>query len=61
MKVKIPSFVVKYANYKIDNLLSSGMEEKIRNERIKTIDKAVFLVEHGFITIDESMKIILET
>jgi hypothetical protein len=54
---KIPQFVIRYANNKIDRITGSG--ENV-NERIRTIDKAVRMLENGLITLDECMKVIVD-
>ena len=60
--VKIPQFVTRYANYKINQFLKNpDMKEEYKNDKISKISRAVHLVEYGFITIDECMRIICDT
>lgn len=59
--MKVPQFVIKYANYKIDSIWSNNlMQERFRNEKINNITRAVSILENDRITIDEAMKIISE-
>lgn len=60
MKIKIPAFIRKYAAYKKEIVSSYDMPQLKKNERIEIINRAVYLVEHGFITIDECMRFIME-
>ena len=62
MTIKIPQFVTRYANYKIDKYLKNpDMKEEYKNENIAIISRAVRLAERGIITVDECMKFICDT
>lgn len=57
--MKVPQFVVKYANYKIDSIWNNDlMQERYKNEKIETITRAVSALENDRITIDETMNLI---
>lgn len=57
--MKVPQFVIKYANYKIDSILSNElMQERYKNNKINTITHAVSALENDRITIDEAMYLI---
>ena len=54
-------FISEYANYKINCFKSNElMKKEIKTEIFNKINKALNLVERGFITIDEAIKIINE-
>lgn len=57
--MKVPQFVIKYANYKIDSILSNElMQERYKNNKINTITHAVSALENDRITIDEAIYLI---
>ena len=54
-------YVKAYANDKINSIKSNGlMQEAYKTQKIKAIEKAVSLLGHGLITVDETMKLIIE-
>ncbi len=57
--MKAKRFIIEYANYKLDEIANNTeMNGGIQAELMRRIDRAVFLVEHGMITIDECMRIV---
>ena len=57
--MKAKRFIIEYANYKLDEIASNtDMDGGIKTELMRRIDRAVFCVEHGMVTIDECMRII---
>lgn len=57
--MKVPQFVIKYANYKIDSIWSNNlMQERYKNDKINTITRAVSALENDRIAIDETMNLI---
>lgn len=61
MEIKVPAFVRKYAAYKQKEIKENYfMLDTVKTEKTDKINRAVYLVEYGFITIDECMKIIME-
>lgn len=61
MEIKIPAFVGKYAAYKKKEIASNSyMPDTVKTEKTERINRAIHLVEYGFITIDECMKFIME-
>ena len=57
--MKAKRFIIEYANYKLDEIASNeDMNGGIRTELMRRIDRAVFNVERGMITIDECIRII---
>lgn len=57
--MEVKRFIIEYANYKLDEIASNAdMNGGIQTELMRRIDRAVFNVEHGMITIDECMRII---
>lgn len=57
--MKAKRFMIEYANYKIKCLEAcSEMNKGIKNELIRRIDKTIFNYEHGFITVDECMRLL---
>lgn len=59
--MKVPQFMIKYANYKYDIIYGNGlMQNKFKLEKLRSITRAVHMVEDERITIDEGMKIISE-
>lgn len=61
MKIKIPAFVRKYAAYKQKEIKeNSFMLDTVKTEKTERINRAIYLAEYGFITIDECMKFIME-
>ena len=58
---KIPRFIKEYANYTKKSILNSElMNDEIKQKAIKNIDRALRLTKNNFITIDESMRLILK-
>lgn len=58
---KIPRFIKEYANYTKKSILNSElMNDEIKQKAIKNIDRALHLTKNNFITIDESMRLILK-
>lgn len=58
---KIPCFIKEYANYTKKSILNSElMNDEIKQKAIKNIDRALRLTKNNFITIDESMRLILK-
>lgn len=54
-------FIYEYAKYKIDGYeVNELMNAEIKTEKINRIQKALNLVEEGFISVDEAIKIINE-
>lgn len=60
MVIKVPQFMARYANNKIDRISKDG-EANNRAERISKVSTAIFEYSIGKITIDETMRIISET
>lgn len=59
--MKVPQFVIKYANYKYDLISSNDlMQDKFKLEKMRNVTRAVRMVENDRITIDEAMKLISE-
>ena len=59
--MKVPQFMIKYANYKYNVIESNNaMQSKFKLEKLRAITRAVHMVEDERITIDECMKIISE-
>ena len=57
--MKAKRFIIEYANYKLDEIANNtDMNGGIQTELMRRIDRAVFCVEHGMITIDECIRII---
>lgn len=57
--MKAKRFIIEYANYKLDEIANNTeMNGGIQAELMRRIGRAVFCVEHGFITIDECVRII---
>ena len=55
-------FIKEYANYKKNNYNNNKlMQQELKNNAIDRINKALKLKENGLITIDEVIKIILES
>jgi hypothetical protein len=53
-------FIKEYANYQMKNYEQNTlMQQKYKNEKISKINKALTMREKGFITIDETIKMIL--
>ena len=53
-------FIKEYANYQIKNYEQNTlMQQKYKDEKISKINKALAMRKNGFITIDETIKIIL--
>ena len=58
---KIPRFIKEYANYTKKSILNSElMNDEIKQKAIKNIDRALRLTKNNFITIYESMRLILK-
>ena len=56
---KAPRFMIEYANFQIRCLEHNKlMNDGIRNEIIRRIDRTVRMFERGFITVDEAMRLI---
>ena len=54
-------FIKEYANYKIKDINNNQiMIKEVKNEKIDKINKVLRLRKNGLITIDETIKIILE-
>ena len=52
-------FMIEYANYQIKCLESNKeMNTGIRNELIRRIDRVIFDYKRGFITVDETMRLL---
>ena len=60
MFIKVPQFMTRYANNKIDRISKDG-EENNKSERISKVSTAIFEYSLGKITMDETMRIISET
>lgn len=59
--MKVPQFLIKYANYKYEIISSNDlMQGKFKLEKMRNITRAVHLAEDERIAIDEAMKIISE-
>ena len=57
--MKAKRFIIEYANFKLDEIANNtDMNGGIQTELMRRIDRAVFLVERGMVTIDECMRII---
>lgn len=57
--MKAKRFIIEYANYKLDEIANNkDMNGGIQTELMRRVDRAVFNVEHGTITVDECMRII---
>lgn len=57
--MKTKRFIIEYANYKLDEIANNkDMNSGIKTELMRRIDRAVFNVTRGMITIDECMRII---
>ena len=57
--MKAKRFMIEYANYQIKCLESNKeMNESVRNELIRRIDRAIFNYERGFVTVDECMRLL---
>lgn len=57
--MKAKRFIIEYANYKLNEIASNAdMNGGIQTELMRRIDRAVFCVERGMITIDECVRII---
>ena len=57
--MKAKRFIIEYANFKLDEIANNtDMNGGIQAELMRRIDRAVFCVEHGMITIDECIRII---
>ena len=60
--MKTKRFIIEYANYKLDEIANNtDMNRGIKTELMRRVDRAVFNVTHGMITIDECMRIIGNT
>ena len=58
---KIPRFIKEYANYTKKSILNSElMNDERKQKAIKNIDRALRLTKNNFITIYESMRLILK-
>lgn len=58
---KLPRFLKEYANHKKQSITNNElMQEKYKEKGVSNIDKALKAYEKGLITIDESMKMILD-
>ena len=59
--LKVPTFMTRYANNKIDSLWENKeMKQEERYKKINDITMTIFNYETGRITIDEAMKAITE-
>lgn len=59
--MKVPQFLIKYANYKYDLISSNdSMQDTFKLEKMRNVTRAVHMVEDERVTIDEAMKIISE-
>lgn len=57
--MKAKRFIIEYANYKLNEIAdSTDINGDAQTELMRRIDRAVFNVEHGIITIDECIRII---
>lgn len=57
--LKIPRFIIEYANYKISAIQSyNTFSEKEKTDAIHAIDRAVYACRAGLITIDETIQLI---
>ena len=53
-------FIKEYANYQMKNYKQNTlMQQKYKDEKISKINKALVMREKGFITVDETIKVIL--
>lgn len=59
--VKIPRFIREYANEKRRMINALPIESERKTEYLKAVDGAERAYGRGLITIDEAMKMILET
>lgn len=59
--LKAPRFLKEYANYQRNYINSQFplMNADCKRKAAETIDHAVYLYEHSFITLDESMRLIM--
>jgi|GEM_PF-7040256 hypothetical protein len=54
-------FIKEYANYQMKNYKQNTlMQKKYKDEKISKINKALAMREKGFITVDETIKVILD-
>ena len=60
MFIKVPQFMTRYANNKIDRISKDG-EANNKAERISKISTEIFEYSLGRITIDDTMRIISES
>ena len=57
--MKAKRFMIEYANYQIKCLEAcKEMNTGIRNELIRRITHAIFMYERGYITVDETMRLL---
>ena len=65
MLIKVKRFIIEYANNKIKLYEQLKKEypaqEEDYNRAIKAVDRAVWLVGNGYVTEDESIRLILES
>lgn len=53
---KVPRFIIKYANYKINIAIKNN-----NTQAIKAIDKAIYQFQIGLLTIDDCIELILKS
>lgn len=52
-------FIKEYATYKKDYILKADlMKEEIKKDKLLQIEKALKMIDRGYITIDETMKML---
>ena len=52
-------FMIEYANFQIKSLENNKlMNDGIRNEMIRRIDRAIFMFKRGMITVNETMRLL---
>lgn len=58
MEYKMPTFVTRYANWKMERIMKQEIPTEERNERINKMTRAVALCQLGLMAVDDTMEVI---
>lgn len=59
--IKVKRFIKEYARYKIETIEENElMQTCYKDEKINTIEKILQMLERGLLSIDESMRMIVD-